>query len=111
MLTFVAVVALVGFAAWWWQERKLHERAVVLARTACKRYQVQFLDQTVALDYRKLQRVDGRMRLAHGYRFEFAVAAMERRSGNIEFLAGRVKEVSLDLVLDAEDIASTQNLN
>lgn len=102
MLTFLAVVALVGLVAWWWQERKLHERAVALARTACQRYQVQLLDQTVALDYRKLQRVQGQMRLAHGYRFEFAVAAMERRTGTVEFVAGRVKEVALDLVLDAE---------
>ncbi len=106
MLTFFALVALVAFAGWWWQERKLHERAVVLARAACKRYQVQLLDQTVALDYRKPLRVDGRMRLTHGYRFEFAVTAMERRTGKVAFVAGNVKEVSLDLVLD-EDGAVT----
>lgn len=102
MLTFLAVVALVAFAAWWWQERKLHERAVVLARAACQRYHVQLLDQTVSLEKRRPVRIDGRMRLSHHYRFEFAVAAMERRVGTVEFEAGNVKEVSLDLVLDEE---------
>ena len=102
MLTFLALVALVGFVAWWWQERKLHERAVVLARAACQRYQVQLLDQTVSLDKRKPVRIEGRMRLSHIFRFEFAVTTMERRIGTIEFVAGEVKEVSLDLVLDED---------
>jgi len=102
MPTFLAVVALVAFAAWWWQERKLHERAVVLARAACQRYQVQFLDQTVSLEKRRPVRVEGRLRLSHRYRFEFAVTAMERRAGKVEFEAGAIKGVELDLVLDED---------
>lgn len=100
MLTFLAVVALVALVGWWWQEQKLHERAVTLARAACQRYSVQFLDQTVALDTRKTVRVDGRLRMAHSYRFEFAVEATQRRLGIVRFEAGAVKEVSLDLILD-----------
>lgn len=111
MLTFLAVVALVAFVAWWWQERKLHERAVVLAHAACRRYQVQLLDQTVALDSRKLQRVQGQMRLSHRYCFEFSVSPMERREGSVEFVAGRVKEVALDIVLDADEAANPDSLS
>lgn len=102
MPTFLLIVALVGFCAWWWQERLLHERAVVLARAACKRYDVQLLDQTVALHRRRPLRIEGRMRLTHHYRFEFAVDGVERRIGTVEFVAGNVKEVSLDLVLDTD---------
>lgn len=105
MSTFLALVALVAFAAWWWQERKLHERAVALARAACQRYRVQLLDQTVALVRRRPVRLEGRLRLAHDYRFEFAVSAMERRLGTVAFEAGRVVEVELDLLLDEREEA------
>ncbi len=103
MATFLAIVALVAFAGAWWHERKLAERAVALARTACRRYKVQLLDQTVALDKRSTLRIDGRLGLAHHFRFEFAVDGVDRRTGTVEFVGGKVKEVSLDLLLDADD--------
>jgi len=71
-----------------------------LARASCQRYEVQFLDQTVALRSRALHRIDGRVRLGHHYSFEFALDGVDRRAGTIEFVAGDVKEVELDLVVD-----------
>ncbi|MDO6462518.1 DUF3301 domain-containing protein [Granulosicoccaceae sp. 1_MG-2023] len=98
MTPIFILITIVAVASAWWHESRLRERAIGLARTACRRYEVQFLDQTVSLNRRRIVRRGQGFALAHFYQFEYAIDGVDRRYGTVEFVAGRVKEVALDLV-------------
>ena len=99
MTPIFIMIGLAAIAAGWWHESKLRERAISLARAACQRYEVQFLDQTVSLNKRRFVRRGQGVALAHVYQFEYAIGGVDRRYGTVEFVGGRLKEVELDFVM------------
>lgn len=101
MLDFFDIlwILLIGFALWFWSDSlRARERAIRVARRACREADVQLLDETVALARMRPARNDeGRMTLARLYRFEFSVVGDERRTGYVSMRGVRVDHAQLDL--------------
>ena len=66
-------------------------------REACKRYGLQFLDDTVSFARLRLARDDeGRLKLARTYTFEFTETGNTRRHGAIVMLGQDLRDIQLE---------------
>lgn len=97
MLQLVAL-ALVAGATWFWVDSlRARERAVAAGRAACDRYDLQFLDETVAfVKLRPVRDGDGRIRLQRTYAFEFSDTGDNRRQGIIVTLGAELADVQME---------------
>src|SRR4051794_8915964 len=76
----------------WADSLKARERAVGAGRSACERYRLQFLDDTVSFARMRLARNhDGELRIARTYTFEFSDTGNTRRRGGIVMPGGEVQ--------------------
>jgi len=91
----ILFVLLVGWL--WLDTLRAREMAVALARRACERYDVQFLDQAVALRRLGLRWTRDGVRVRRQYRFEFSEEGTVRRYGQLVLLGLRLEDLSLDL--------------
>jgi hypothetical protein len=81
----------------WADSLKARERAVRAGRSACERYQLQFLDDTVAFARMRLGRdEDGQLKIKRTYTFEFSDTGNNRRHGAIVMLGGDVADMHLE---------------
>jgi hypothetical protein len=94
----LAVLGLLVAALWLWIDSlRAREHAVAAGRAACKRYDVQLLDETVAFARLRLARDDeGRLRLRRTYTFEFSDTGKNRRHGAIVMLGARLEDLQLE---------------
>ena len=92
-----AVLALIGTALLWLDSLRARESAVQAGRSACQRYNLQFLDDTVSFARLRLARNDeGELRIARTYTFEFTETGNNRRQGAILMLGHEVGDLRLD---------------
>ena len=97
MIEAVALVAIVGGALLWLDSLRARERAVQAGRSACERYALQFLDDTVSFSRLRLARnEDGELRIARTYTFEFTETGNNRRHGAIVMLGQDLSDISLE---------------
>lgn len=90
------VLILVGIFLWI-DSLRARERAVQAGRSACKRYDLQFLDDTVSFARVRLARnEDGQVRIARTYTFEFSDTGNNRRHGAIRMLGAKVQDLQLE---------------
>ena len=90
----IAIVALVAFAL---DSLRARERALRAGRDACRRYELQFLDETVSFARLRLARdEDGRVRLLRTYTFEFTETGNTRRQGAIVMLGQQLSDVQME---------------
>ena len=93
----LALVSSVAGALLWADSLKARERAVSAGRSACERYQLQFLDETVSFARMRLARDDeGQLRISRTYTFEFSDTGNNRRHGAIVMLGGDVADMHLE---------------
>jgi len=93
----LAIVLIVLGALLWADSLKARERAVRAGRSACQRYQLQFLDDTVAFARLRLARdEEGQVRIKRTYTFEFSDTGNNRRHGAIVMLGGEVADMHLE---------------
>lgn len=87
------LVALLGAGIWFWLDSlDVRERAIRAAQRACVEIDVQFLDQTVALESLKPARNrQGHLVWRRVYGFEYSIQGVERRRGRA-ILRGKVLE-------------------
>lgn len=87
------LLGLLGLGIWFWLDSmSAKERAVAAAIRACREINVQFLDQTVALESLKPARnTQGHLVWRRIYGFEYSAEGVERRHGRA-ILRGRVLE-------------------
>lgn len=97
----IAVVMLVGWG--WLETARARDLARRLARRLCKEAGVQLLDETVALRRTFLRRQGGRFSIGRQFRFEFSEGGVDRRSGELTLIGGRMETA----VLDGERIGRT----
>ena len=91
ILLFVAGVFL------WLDSLRARERAVQAGKSACERYDLQFLDDTVAFAKLRLARdEDGQLKIARTYTFEFSDTGNNRRHGAIVMLGGDMQDLHLE---------------
>ena len=93
-LIAILLVLLVGWL--WLDTLRAREMAVGLARRACERDQVQFLDQAVALRQLGLRWTRDGIRVRRQYRFEFSEEGTGRRYGHLVLLGLRLECLSLE---------------
>jgi hypothetical protein len=92
-----AIVLIGGGIFLWLDSLRARERAVEAGRAACRRYELQFLDDTVSFARLRLARdAEGQMRIARTYTFEFSDTGNNRRQGAIVMLGGQVKDLHLE---------------
>jgi len=97
MWELAAIVAIVAGVLLWTDSLRARERAVRAGRSACERYELQFLDDTVSFARMRLARnPDGELRIARTYTFEFSDTGNNRRQGAIVMLGGDVQDLHLE---------------
>src|SRR5438034_7968862 len=80
-----AIVFIIVGALLWIDSLRARERAVEAGRSACARYDLQFLDETVSFARLRLARdEEGRLRIVRTYTFEFSETGNNRRNGRSE---------------------------
>jgi len=90
----IGIVLLVLFVL---DSLRARERAVRAGRETCKRYELQFLDDTVSFARLRLGRDDeGRLKLARTYTFEFTETGNTRRHGAIVMLGQDLRDIQLE---------------
>jgi hypothetical protein len=94
----IAVLVLIGGAVFLWIDSlRARERAVAAGRAACRRYELQFLDDTVSFARLRLARdEDGQLRIARTYTFEFSDTGNNRRRGAVMMLGAQVQDLQLE---------------
>ncbi|MBV8032699.1 MAG: DUF3301 domain-containing protein [Betaproteobacteria bacterium] len=92
-----AIVVIAAGIFLWLDSLKARERAVLAGRSACERYALQFLDDTVAFARLRLARgEDGQLRIARTYTFEFSDTGNNRRHGAIVMLGAELHDLQLE---------------
>jgi hypothetical protein len=92
-----AIVLIVVGALLWADSLRARERALHAGREACRRYELQFLDDTVSFSRIRLGRnEDGELRIARTYTFEFSDTGNNRRQGAIVMLGGELQDLHLE---------------
>jgi uncharacterized protein DUF3301 len=90
-------VALAAGILLWLDSLRARERAVQAGRSACERYDLQFLDDTVSFARLRLGRdQEGQLKIARTYTFEFSDTGNNRRHGAIVMLGGEVLDLQLE---------------
>ena len=97
MWEVAAIVLILGGIFLWLDSLRARERAVQAGRSACQRYDLQFLDDTVAFAKLRLARDEqGMLKIARTYTFEFSDTGNNRRHGAIVMLGGDVADMHLE---------------
>ena len=93
-----AAIVLIGAGIFLWLDSlRARERAVAAGRAACRRYDLQFLDDTVSFTRLRLARdEEGQLKIARTYVFEFSDTGNNRRQGAIVMLGGQVQDLHLE---------------
>ena len=93
-----AILVLIAAGAFFWIDSlRARERALAAGRSACARYEVQFLDETVVFASLRLGRDDaGHLCLRRTYTFEFSDTGDNRRHGAIVMLGGELQDMQLE---------------
>jgi hypothetical protein len=92
-----ALLLIIAAAFLWADSLKARERAIVAGRKACERYQLQFLDETVAFTRLRLARdEEGQVKIKRTYTFEFSDTGNNRRHGAIVMLGADVADMHME---------------
>jgi len=94
-LQSIFFTALIGLGVWYWvKSRDLKEFAYHRAQGACKRLDLQLLDQTVALkNIRFIRSQKGSLHIQRSYTFDFSSTGEDRYEGEVILLGNQLKEV------------------
>ena len=93
----LAILLIVAGALLWADSLRARERAVRAGRSACERYQLQFLDDTVSFARLRLARDEGgQLKISRTYTFEFSDTGNNRRQGAIVMLGGEVADLHME---------------
>ena len=92
-----AIVLIAAGILLWVDSLRARERAVTAGRSACERYDLQFLDDTVSFARLRLARdEEGRLKIARTYTFEFSETGNNRRHGAIVMLGQELADIQLE---------------
>ena len=92
-----AILVILLAALLWVDSLRARERAVQAGRSACERYELQFLDDTVSFTRMRLGRdEDGQLKIARTYTFEFSDTGNNRRHGAIVMLGGELQDLHME---------------
>jgi hypothetical protein len=94
-LVAVAVLAALGWLVF--DSLRARERAVAAGKAACRRDDLQFLDDTVeVVKLRPARNEAGQLVLRRTYRFEFSDTGTNRRRGSVVTLGAEVESLYME---------------
>ena len=97
MWELATIVLIVAGAYFWIDSLRVRERALAAGRSACGRYGLQLLDETVQFARLGLARDDkGHLCLRRTYSFEFSDTGNNRRHGAIVMLGCELRDLQLE---------------
>lgn len=101
-MTQLFPLLLVTACAWyWWHASRAREVAIAAARRACQQCDVQFLDQTVAVQGLRCRRdAQGHWHVWRKFSFEFSVDGANRGQGFVIIQGDRLYDMHLNLDAD-----------
>lgn len=92
-----AILLILAGALLWADSLRAREHAVQAGRSACKRYDLQLLDDTVSFARLRLGRdEEGQLKIARTYTFEFSDTGNNRRHGAIVMLGAELADLQLE---------------
>ncbi len=97
MWSALGALSVLGAALWFWRDcLETRELALRVCRRTCTSYQVQLLDDTVALAsmWPVLER--GHLVLRRVYQFEYSLSSADRRTGALALSNRRVDSIFLE---------------
>jgi hypothetical protein len=90
----------------WIDSLRAREAALAAGRSACERYGLMLLDDTVSVSKTSFERnAEGRLRIARTYRFEFSDTGNNRRQGAIRLLGSLPEDIAFEPYETAADEA------
>jgi hypothetical protein len=93
----VVIAVIVAGLLLWADSLRARELALKAGRSACERYSLQFLDDTVSFARLRLARdEEGQLKIARTYTFEFSDTGNNRRHGAIVMLGGQMQDLQLE---------------
>lgn len=93
----LTILVIVAGMFLWLDSLRVRERAVRAGKSACERYNLQLLDDTVSFARLRLARDgEGQVRLARTYTFEFSDTGNNRRHGAIMMLGSELEDLRLE---------------
>jgi hypothetical protein len=97
MWEVAAILLVIAGTYFWLDSLRARERALRAGRSACERYALQFLDETVSFTRLRLARDEaGQLRIARTYTFEFSDTGNNRRHGAIVMLGGELLDLHME---------------
>ncbi|MBS1210875.1 MAG: hypothetical protein H6R19_3273 [Proteobacteria bacterium] len=89
--TLFALILLILVTWYWLAGLKAREIGIAAAREACRRENLQFLDDTVAQNGIRIVRAeDGSLQLQRSFAFEYSLSGDDRRPGSVTLLGHHV---------------------
>jgi hypothetical protein len=93
----IAILVIAAGAFFWLDSLRVRERAVRAGKSACERYELQLLDDTVSFARLRLARDgDGQLKIARTYTFELSDTGNNRRHGAIMMLGSELEDLQLE---------------
>lgn len=94
MATLLALLVLALVVWFWLDSLRVRESACAVGRATCERMDLQFLDDTVALQRLRTGRNHaGKLRLLRTYQFDYTATGAQRATGIISLLDTEVVRV------------------
>lgn len=92
------ILGMFALLVWFWiSTLQAREQAVMIAKRNCERNEVQFLDQSVALESLRPGRYPGgNMTWRRIYGFDYSQEGVERQHGRVFMLGNRLEQVQMD---------------
>jgi hypothetical protein len=94
--TLIILCVLCGVVLFWRDSLRTRELALQVCRRTCASYDVQLLDDTVAMTSIWPVFDQGRLALRRVYLFEYSLSSMDRRTGSLTLTRQRVESVYLE---------------
>jgi hypothetical protein len=109
LIPFFVIAALVWF---WFDGLKVRETAITVARAACARRGVQFLDETVALrSLRTARNGQGQLVWRRIYGFEYSLSGVDRHQGTIVLHGNTAHAVEIYVPMGVADPVSLERVS
>lgn len=90
------LTVIIAVAAYWWRAPSVYALALRSARQHCRKLELAFLDDSVALSRLWVKRdQNGRLRLWRAYQFEFTATGGERYRGYVRTLGYAVEAIDM----------------
>ena len=97
MTTFAGILLIILLIWFWLDSARAREIASGISQAACRERDLQFLDQTVALNRIGLRWTAQGIRIRRVFRFEFSEEGLGRRTGHTTLIGINLEEFSLGL--------------